>query len=120
MKISRGDIWLSKFFEFPHENTVNEKQRPVLIIQNDEDNGYFHYPFVIVLPITTKKTDRIFKQDVLIAKAISDLSEDSKILCGIIRTVLKKDLVKKIGKIDKKTLEQVNIKLFRQLGFLER
>jgi len=120
MKILRGEIYLAKFFEFPHEGIVNEKHRPVIVVQNDEDNQNPHYPFVLVLPITTKKTEKVYKQDVIISKVVDGLEKDSKILCGIIRTVSKTDLIKKIGRIDLKTLEIVNIKLFRQLGFLER
>ena len=120
MKILRGDIFLAKFFEFPHESKVNEKQRPVLVIQNDEDNQHPNYPFIIVLPITTKKTQKIYKQDVVISKGVQGLSKDSKILCGIIRTIRKEDLITKIGKVNYKTLADVNIKLFRQLGYLER
>lgn len=92
----------------------------MLILQDDEDNHNRNYPFVIVAPISTKKLDRIYKQDILIPARVAGLTEDSKILLGIIRTIQKDDLLKRIGKLDKIQMEQVNIKLFRVLGFLER
>jgi len=120
-QIQRGEVYIAKFFEFPHESKeAIEKERPVLILQDDEDNFNRHYPLVIVVPISTKKLDRIYKQDVLIHAQEAGLSEDSKILVGIIRTIQKTDIVKRIGKLSKKQMEQVNIKLFRLLGFLER
>lgn len=121
MQIKRGEVYIAKFFEFPHEDrTTMEKERPVLILQDDEDNFNQNYPLVVVAPISTKKIDRIYKQDVLIPASEAGLNEDSKILLGIIRTIQKADLVKKIGEVGKQRMEQVNIKLFRIFGFLER
>jgi mRNA-degrading endonuclease toxin of MazEF toxin-antitoxin module len=121
IQIQRGEVYIAKFFEFPHEDRkAMEKERPVLILQDDEDNLNRNYPFVIVAPISTKKLDRIYKQDIFIPAREAGLAEDSKILLGIIRTIQKRDLVRRIGKVNKKQMEEVNIKLFRVLGFLER
>jgi hypothetical protein len=39
MQILRGEVYIAKFFEFPHEDQkAVEKERPVLILQDDEDN----------------------------------------------------------------------------------
>lgn len=55
MRLLRGEIYLARLFEFPHESDkAIEKERPVLIVQNDEDNDNPHYPFVIVVPLSTK------------------------------------------------------------------
>ena len=68
MQIQRGEVYIAKFFEFPHEDQkAVEKERPVLILQDDEDNINQQYPLVIVAPISTKKLDRIYKQDILIS-----------------------------------------------------
>ena len=62
MNIRRGEIYLARLFDFPHEDDrAAEKERPVLILQNDEDNENPHYPFVIVAPLSTKKLDRVYK-----------------------------------------------------------
>ncbi len=121
LQIRRGEIYLAQLFEFPHEDdTAVGKERPVLIVQNDEDNDNPHYPFVIVAPVSTKKLDRIYKQDVALKAGECGLASDSKILLGILRTILKSDLIRRLGKLNKQRLEEVNIKLFRELGFLER
>jgi len=60
------------------------------------------------------------KQDILLPAKEAGLRENSKLLVGIIRTIQKVDLARKIGKLSKRTMEEVNIKLFRMLGFLER
>lgn len=121
LHIRRGEIYLARLFEFPHEDdTAIGKERPVLIVQNYEDNENLHYPFVIVAPISTKKLDRIYKQDVALRIGECGLASDSKILLGILRTILKSDLIRKPGKLNKPRVEEVNIKLFRELGFLER
>jgi len=121
MNMRRGEIYLARLFEFPHEDDrAAEKERPVLILQNDEDNENPHYPFVIVAPLSTQKLDRVYKQDVAINAKDAGLTSDSKILLGIIRTMLKTDLLRKLGKLNKRRMEEVNIKLFREFGFLER
>jgi mRNA-degrading endonuclease toxin of MazEF toxin-antitoxin module len=121
LRLRRGEVYLAQLFEFPHEeDKLIDKERPVLILQNDEDNDNPHYPFVIVAPLSTKKLDRIYKQDVVIKAKDASLASGSKILLGIIRTILKTDLIRKLGKLNKQRMEEVNIKLFRELGFLER
>jgi len=121
MQIQRGEVYIAKFFEFPHEDQkAVEKERPVLILQDDEDNINQQYPLAIVAPISTKKLDWIYKQDILISAREAGLNEYSKILLGIIRTIQKADLVKKIGNLTRRRMEEVNIKLFRILDFLER
>ncbi|NUO81519.1 type II toxin-antitoxin system PemK/MazF family toxin [candidate division KSB1 bacterium] len=121
LRIRRGEIYLAQLFEFPHEDeTAVGKERPVLVVQNDEDNDNQHYPFVIVAPFSTKKLDRVYKQDVALKAGEGGLGSDSKILLGILRTILKSDLIRRLGKLNKQRLEEVNIKLFRELGFLER
>ncbi len=37
-RIRRGDVYLAQFAAFPHEKEVLGKERPVVIVQNDEDN----------------------------------------------------------------------------------
>lgn len=120
-KIRRGEVYIAKFFEFPHEGKkLVEKERPVLILQDDEDNFNQQYPLVIVAPISTKKLNRVYKQDILIPAKEAGLRQDSKLLVGIIRTIQKVDLARRIGRLSKERMEEVNIKLFRMLGFLER
>jgi len=113
-------VYMAQFAAFPHEKESPGKERPVIIVQNDEDNENQTYPLVIVVPVSTQKVDRIYKQDVLLPKGIGGLSDDSKALVGIVRTIQKTDLVRRLGRLTKAKLEEINLKLLRQMGFLER
>ena len=86
--IQRGDVyWIT--YAVPHEKAssmVNEdeiqKQRPILILQNVEDNRSSHYPLVLAAPITTQKTERVYAQDVLLPTGEANLQRTSKVLLG--------------------------------------
>jgi mRNA interferase MazF len=119
-RIRRGDVYLAQFAAFPHEKEVLGKERPVVIVQNDEDNENQTYPLIMVVPVSTQKVDRIYKQDVLLPKGIDGLSDNSKALVGIVRTIPKTDLVRRLGHLPPAKLEEINLKLLRQMGFLER
>ncbi|MFQ6073234.1 MAG: type II toxin-antitoxin system PemK/MazF family toxin [Methanosarcinales archaeon] len=74
--INRGEIYLARSFDFPHQKTSEIKNRPVLILQCAEDNKNDFYPLVIVAPITTKKTDYIYQQDVFLKTLRNNLILD--------------------------------------------
>lgn len=112
MKIHKGEIYLANF-EFPH--TKENKIRPVIILQCDADNQNPYYPFVIIAPITTKKVDKIYKQDVFLPKETSNLDKDSKIIVGALTILTKSSLTKYIGRVDITTTQQINLKLIRLL-----
>lgn len=116
MQILRGEIYLADF-EFTH--IKESKTRPVLILQCDEDNQNPHYPFVVIAPITTKKTDKIYKQDIFLPKEISNLEKDSKVLLGTITVITKHSLIKRVGKVDEEIMKKVDLKLVRLLGLLK-
>lgn len=120
MRIRRGDVYVAQFAEFPHEKEVRGKERPVVLVQNDEDNENPAYPLVVVVPVSTQKVDRVYKQDVVLPRGTGGLHEDSKALVGIVRTIQKGDLMKKLGHLSGEKLEELNLKLLRQMGFLER
>jgi len=116
-RIKRGDIYLASY-HFPHEDETIIRQRPVLVLQCDDDNENPHYPLVIVAPVTTKKIERIYEQDVFLRKGEGGLDEDSKVLLGVMQAVTKTSLVNRIGSLSHRTMEVINLKLLRLLGFL--
>jgi mRNA-degrading endonuclease toxin of MazEF toxin-antitoxin module len=81
--IRRGDVyWVT--YAFPHEKASTgsneeevEKQRPILILQNGEDNENAQYPLVQAAPITTQKTERVYAQDVLLPAGEANLQRTS-------------------------------------------
>jgi len=99
MDIRRGEVYLARFATFPHEQEGPGKERPVVIVQNDEDNENPTYPLVVVVPVTTQKVGRVFKQDVLLPRGMGGLRENSKAFVGIVRTMQQADLVRKLGRL---------------------
>lgn len=108
-------------YVFPHEagEPVVEKVRPVLVLQDDEDNMDERYPIVLAAPITTQKVDRLYKQDVFLPRAEAGLDRESKVLLGLIRAFLKKDLAGYVGQVSREVMREVEIKLLRLLGLIK-
>ncbi len=121
-KLRRGAVYLLPGYTFPHERDSGgvAKTRPVLILQDDVENRNPHYPFVIVVPLTSRKVDAIYAEDVLLPKGIANLPVTSKALLGLIFTVNKEALIRWIGQVDEDHLAQVNAVLQRLLGLSER
>jgi len=117
----RGEIHLVSYV-FPHERAdrtgeaIPEKERPVLILQTDDDNGNDRYPLVLGAPLTTQKTDRVYQQDVLLRAGEANLAHDSKVLLGLTQPFLKTRLGRTIGCVSARTMAQVEAKLSRLFG----
>jgi len=90
----------------------------VLVISEDQINNIL--PVVNVLPITSRKTGRnIYPNEVLLQKGTGGLKSDSIILCHQIRTLDKRRLIKLLGAISEKELqEKVLESLCFQLGIV--
>jgi mRNA interferase MazF len=118
--LRRGGVYMASYV-FPHEagEPGVEKVRPVLVLQNDEDNTDERYPIVLAAPITTQKVDRLYKQDVLLPQGEAGLDRESKVLLGLIRAFLKKDLAGYVGQVSPKVMREVEIKLLRLLGLIK-
>ena len=94
------------------------KTRPVLAISEEEINQIL--PVVNVLPITSRKPSRrIYPNEFLISSDISGLPKESIVLCYQMRTLDKKRLLKKIGKIESLEIQEGIIDaLCFQLGII--
>ena len=121
-ELRRGEIYLLKKFSFPHEKNFSNvaKSRPILVLQDNVENKHPRYPYVIVAPLTSQKTDSIYPQDVLLPKGTANLPVTSKVLLGLIVTIEKQALVRRIGKLDDRYVAQVDGVLKRLLGFAKR
>ena len=123
--IRRGDVFWT-IYVFPHErdagpgDTSVEKQRPVLIVQNDADNENEYYPLVQAAPITTRKTERVFEQDVLLPAGEANLQQTSKVLLGLTQPFLKTHLGQKLGRVSPDKMREVDAKLLRLFGFVRK
>lgn len=94
------------------------KTRPVVAISEEEINQILS--IVNVLPITSMKADRkIYPNEVFLPSSLSGLPMDSIVLCYQIRTLDKKRLIKKIGKIEDLELqEEIHDSICFQLGII--
>lgn len=103
MKIRRGDIYYADL-----RPTVGCEQggiRPVLIVQNDIGNQ--HSPTTIVITLTSRVKKELPTHVPLHKEQCDGLSADSIILCEQIRTIDKKRIKDKVGRINEESLDEV-------------
>ncbi len=102
MNIKRGDIYYADLS--PVVGSEQSGIRPILVIQNDIGNKFS--PTIIGVPITSKAKISM-PTHIAIEGNKYGLDKDSIILAEQIRTLDKSRLKEKVGKLDKKALEQV-------------
>ena len=115
MVIKRGDIFYADL-----RPVVGSEQggiRPVLIIQNDVGNKFS--PTVIVAAITSQINKAKFPTHIEIMADDYGLSRDSVILLEQIRTIDKKRLRERIGRLDEELMERVNEALTVSVGLID-
>ena len=90
--------------------------RPVLVVQNDVGNKYS--PTVIAAAITSKINKAKLPTHIEIDAARYGLSKDSVILLEQVRTIDKKRLREKIGRLDEVQMIKVNDALSISFGLI--
>ena len=104
MNIRRGGCYLAALDPvIGHEIS---KSRPVVAISNNKNNTFSGT--VTVLPITSKNLGKIYPFEVFLAKSEANLPKNSKVKADQIRTLDKSRLVKFIGELDEKQIEQID------------
>ena len=91
--------------------------RPVLIVQNDVGNRYS--PTVIAAAITSQKEKSKLPTHIEINSQVCGLSRDSVVLLEQIRTLDKKRLKEKMGRLDDGSMGQINQALSISFGLGE-
>jgi mRNA interferase MazF len=114
MNIRRGEIYVAVLD--PVMGREISKTRPVIVVSNDKNNQFSGT--VTVLPITSKKVQRIYPFEVFLPKGSGNLPKDSKAKADQIRTLDKARLVKEIGKLDHKEIDEVEKAMKIHLGLL--
>lgn len=104
MTINRGDIYLAALD--PVVGNEISKTRPVLVVSNNINNRYAGT--VTVLPITSKKLNKMCPFELLLPKGTGNLPKDSKVKADQIRTLDKTRLVKYIGKLKNEHMNLLN------------
>lgn len=102
MVVKRGDIFYADLS--PVVGSEQSGIRPILVIQNDIGNKFS--PTIIGIPITSKNKVSM-PTHIEIEASKFGFKKDSVILVEQIRTLDKSRLLKKIGSLDKKTLDKV-------------
>lgn len=110
----RGEIWLVNFD--PTIGSEIKKTRPALILQNNIANRYS--PVTIVAAITSSTGGALYPTEVLVNTDEGGLKNDSLVLANQIRTIDKKRLIKRLGRIKPGTIRQVELALEISLGLI--
>ncbi|MBE7036230.1 MAG: type II toxin-antitoxin system PemK/MazF family toxin [Clostridia bacterium] len=115
MVVKRGDIFYADLS--PVVGSEQGGIRPVLVVQNDIGNKFS--PTVIIAAITSQINKAKLPTHIEILADDYGLSKDSVILLEQIRTVDKKRLRERIGRLDEELLEKVNEALTVSVGLID-
>jgi len=108
--LRRGDIWLVNFN--PAQGSEQRGIRPALIVQNDVGNEVSPVTIVTAISSVTKT----YPINVEIKPSESGLEKDSVVKLNQIRTIDKKRLIKRLGRLDSSKMKAVNSALMLSLG----
>ena len=104
MLVKRGEIYYADLS--PVVGSEQGGVRPVLIVQNDVGNKYS--PTVIAAAITSQINKAKLPTHIEVNAQMYGLSKDSVILLEQVRTIDKKRLKEKIGRLDDELMNKVN------------
>lgn len=113
--VKKGDIFFADLS--PVIGSEQGGVRPVIVIQNDIGNKYS--PTVIVAAITSQINKAKLPTHVEIRAGEHGLNKDSVILLEQLRTVDKRRLRERIGRMDGASMEKVNEALVISLGIID-
>ena len=112
MTVKRGDIYYADLS--PVVGSEQGGVRPVLIVQNDVGNRYS--PTVIAAAITSQRDKSKLPTHIEIDSQTCGLSKDSIVLLEQIRTIDKKRLKEKMGRLDDGSMGAVDNALSISFG----
>ena len=110
--VRRGDIYYADLS--PVVGSEQGGVRPVLIVQNDVGNR--HSPTVIAAAITSQTGKARLPTHIELAAQSYGLSRDSVVLLEQIRTIDKKRLKERIGRLDDVYMNKVNDAMIISFG----
>ncbi len=113
--VKRGDIYFADLS--PVVGSEQGGVRPVLIVQNDVGNR--HSPTVIAAAITSQINKARLPTHIELSASSFGLTKDSVILLEQIRTIDKRRLLEKMGKLDDGVMNRVDSALAVSFGLEE-
>jgi len=111
----RGEVYVVAFD--PTLGAEIRKTRPALILQNDIANR--SSPITIVAAITSKFDDELYPTEVLVRAPEGGLDADSVVLLNQIRSVDRRRLMRRVGRLRPETMRLVDRALVLSLGLIE-
>jgi mRNA interferase MazF len=111
----RGEVYLVTFD--PTLGAEIRKTRPALILQNDIANRAS--PITIVAALTTKFDQELYPTEVLVRAPEGGLDADSVVLLNQIRSVDRRRLAQRLGRLTPQTMRLVDRALLRSLGLID-
>ena len=114
MEVCRGDIFIADLD--PVMGSEQGGVRPVLVVQNDRGNRFS--PTVICAAMTSKLGKNDLPTHVWVGAGDSGLKSDSLVLCEQLRTLEKRRLRVRAGRIDELVLRRVEAALRAALGMV--
>ena len=111
----RGEIYLVGFD--PTVGHEIQKTRPAVVIQNDVSNQ--HSPITIVAAISSQFSDPPFPREVLIEPEESGLPKRSAVIVNQIRSVDRRRLQKRLGRLSRQNMGRVDEAMKISLGLVE-
>lgn len=108
----RGEVYLVNLD--PTIGSEIARTRPCVIISNDVGNQYAGR--VIVAPLTTGGTDRVYPFEVLIPAGTAGVTQTSKVALDQIRTIDKRRLGRYVGTLDDTIMRALNLAIRRSLA----
>lgn len=112
MEVIRGDIFIADLN--PVVGSEQGGVRPVVVVQNDRGNRFS--PTVICVAMTSRLDKSDLPTHVWVSARDSGLRCDSLVLCEQIRTLEKRRLRTRAGRIDGLVLRRVDAALLAALG----
>ena len=112
LMVKRGDIFYADLS--PVVGSEQGGIRPVLIVQNDVGNKYS--PTVIIVAITSQINKAKLPTHIELAGDEYCLSKDSVILAEQVRTIDKRRLKERIGRLDDVLMAQIDLALKISFG----
>ncbi len=112
LSVTRGDIYYADLS--PVVGSEQGGIRPVLIVQNDIGNKFS--PTVIAAAITSQRDKTKLPTHIQLHADETGLAKDSIVLLEQIRTLDKRRLKERMGKLDDASMKQVNTALSISFG----
>lgn len=111
----RGDTYLVNFD--PTVGAEIRKTRPALVLQNDIANRFS--PITIVAAVTSQAAEVVYPTEVRLRKGEGGLKTDSVVLLNQIRSIDKRRLVHRLGRLKPGTMQTVDRAIAISFGLVD-